>query len=324
MKKFIFSLVCALMVIAVYPRVFSFVYCWVPAKWWNERIAYGQVRDIYHPRNQDYQSLQKFLDKGRRSKLARLNDMEKRVRNFCLIGKKADEVPQYGKVAVNCQDNEKENCLLVYASFNKAYSEGLKKLVDFVSKSDFKGHILYRIGGWPNVEEGDLKLAHVPYAFKPCFFKEAQRLGYKRALWLDTSITPVASLNQIFEEISSKGYFTLGNGQMVAPSMNSQAAAALQTTLTECEKIPSCSAGLFGVDFSNETAAHVMDRWYQAARDPDAFFSARSDQNALSIILYQEGCQKWPPTSALVEAHQPLSENTLFIIDRGFVQKHTK
>ena len=320
----IFSIVCALMVIALYPRVFSFVYRYVPSKWWNERIAYGQVRDIFHPRNEDYQSLQKFLTKGRRAKLTRLDDMEKRVRNFCLIGKTADEVPQYGKVAVNCNEDEKENCLLVYASFNKAYPEGLKKLVDFVAKSDFKGHILYRIGGWPNVEEGDLKLAHVPYAFKPCFFKEAQRLGYKRALWLDTSILPVVSLNQIFEAISSKGYFTLGNGQIVGPVMNEQAAAALNITLPECSKIPSCSAGLFGVDFSNKTAAQVIDRWYKAAHDPDAFFSPRSDQNALSIILYQEGFQKWSPSGTLVEAHQPVSENTLFIIDRGFVQKHDK
>jgi hypothetical protein len=233
-------------------------------------------------------------------------------------------MPQYGKIAVNCTDDEKENCLLVYSSFNKAYPLGLKKLVDFVAKSDFKGHILYRIGGWPNVEEGDLKLAHVPYAFKPCFFREAKRLGYKRVLWLDTSILPVASLNDIFETISSRGYFAVPSGGVVGPSMNKYAATALGTTLAECSKIPSCSAGLFGIDFSNEKAAGAFSRWYLAAKDPDAFFSARSDQNALSIILYQLDMLEWAPGEALIEAHKQVTEQTLFTIDRGFVQKYAK
>jgi hypothetical protein len=320
MKKIIFVTVCSLMVIALYPRVFSFIYRFVPSKWWTERIAYGQVRDIYHPRNEDYLALQKFLSKGKRPALARLGDMEKRIHNFCIIGKTFDEMPQDGKVIVNCKEDDKENCLIVYASFNKAYPKGLKRLVDAVANSDFKGHILYRIGGWPNAEEGDLKLAHVPYAFKPCFFREAWRLGYKRALWLDASILPVVSLNHIFEEIASKGYFALANGQTIFPFMNEQAAAALKTTLAECSKIPSCSAGLFGVDFSNEKAAYVISQWYQAALHPDGFFSARSDQNALSVILYQNDMLQWALPETLAEAPQFLFENTLFKIDRGFVQ----
>lgn len=320
MKKLIFIVVCVLMAIVVYPRVFSFVYRYVPSQWWTERIAYGQVRDIYHPKNEDYQALQKFLSKGKRPALARLDDFQKRMRHFCIIGTKPEEMPQCGKITVNCSEDDKENCLLVYASFNKSYPKGLRKLVNFVAKSDFKGHILYRIGGWPNVEEGDLKLAHVPYAFKPCFFREAQALGYQRVLWLDTSILPLVSLNHIFETIAAKGYFTLGNGHHVGPFMNEKAAAALKTTLGECFKIPSCSAGLFGVDFSNEKAAHAVARWYQAANDPDAYFSARAEQNALSVILYQEGLQELAPAETLVNTGQPVSTMTLFKIDRGFVQ----
>lgn len=308
------------MAVVLYPRVFSFIYCFVPAQWWTERIAYGQVRDIYNPRPEDYQALQKFLTQARRPALARLGDMEKRVRHLCLIGKSKEELPQFGQVAVNCSEEMRENCLIVYASFNKGYPKGLKRLVDEVSKSDFKGHILYRIGGWPNVEEGDLTLAHIPYAFKPCFFREAQRLGYQRVLWLDTSILPIVSLNRIFEEIKAKGYFAVGNDQYVAPFMNEPAAAALKVTLQECEKIPSCSAGIFGVDFSDEKAALVISKWYQAARDHDPFFSPRSDQNALSVILYQQNMQNWAPLDAKAEALEPFTVNTLFKIDRGFVQ----
>lgn len=320
MKKLIFTAVCLLMAILVYPRVFSFVYRYVPSEWWTERVAYGQVRDIYHPKNEDYQALQKFLSKGKRPALTRLDDFQKKMRHFCIIGKTADEIPQCGKIAVNCSEESKENCLLVYASFNKSYPKDLKKLVENVSKSDFRGHILYRLGGWPNKEEGDLKLAHVPNAFKPCFFREAQRLGYQRVFWLDASILPLVSLNRIFETIASKGYFIPGNGQYVGPFMNEQAATSLKTTLDECSKIPSCSAGIFGVDFSNEKAAQAFGRWYLAANDPDAYFSPRAEQNALSIILYQEGLQELAPPDTVVDTGQSVSTTTLFKIDRGFVQ----
>jgi hypothetical protein len=319
MKKIVFTVVCMLMAMLVYPRVFSFVYRWVPSEWWNERIAYGQVRDPFHPRNEDYKALQKFLSTGKRRNLARLGDMQEEMRHFCLIGNTDNELPQSRKIAVNCSEDDKENCLLVYASFNKSYPQDLRRLVDFVTKSDFKGHILYRIGGWPNVEEGDLKLVTVPYAFKPCFFREAQRLGYKRALWLGTSISPAVSLNRVFEAIGSRGYFTLRNGQMVGPFMNEQAALGLGVSLEECSRIPSCSASIFGVDFSDEKAAHVLSLWYQAAQHPDAFFSARADQSALSVILSQQGMLQWEPLGVLADQHEPLSENTLFKIDRGFI-----
>jgi hypothetical protein len=98
------------------------------------------------------------------------------------------------------------------------------------------------------------------------------------------------------------------------------AAYALKTTLDECSKIPSCSSGLFGVDFSNEKAAHAVTRWYLAAKDPDAYFSPRAEQNALSVILYQEGLQELAPPETVVDTGQPVSSRALFKIDRGFVQ----
>lgn len=268
---------------------------------------------------QDFKRVQKFLSRGKRPELKLLGDMEKRIRKFRIIGDKPDEMPEQGTVPVNCSADERENCLIVYASLNKGFPLGVKRLVNYVKNSDFKGHILYRIGGWPNVEEGDLKLAHVPYAFKPCFFREAKRLGYQRALWLDASILPRVSLNSIFDEIQRKGYFVMGGSGAIAPFMNEQAARDLNVTLDECSAIPSCSAGLFGVDFTNETASKSIDLWYQAAKAPYAFFSPRSDQNALSVILHHLGMRDFVSIETLAETHREIPKGALFIIDRGFV-----
>jgi hypothetical protein len=293
----------------------------IPVKWCTSGMIYDSIKDLRHPTMYEYHRLQKYLSEGMRPRLSCLKDNESRVRKFRIIGKSSHERPLYEKVCVNCDENEMTNCLIVYASFNKGFPKGLKRLVDQVASSDFKGHILYRIGGWPNMEEGDLRLAHIPYAFKPCFFKEAKRLGYQKVLWLDTSIKPVISLNHIFQEIEKRGVFTLANGWTVGPFMNNDAAKALGVTLEEAFHIPSCSAGLFGIDFSNEKASKIFDLWYEKAHDAKPFFSARSDQNVLSVILHQMGFHDLFPPEMMVEVNQPISENTFFMIDRNFVHQ---
>lgn len=283
--------------------------------------VYKKISDLHHPTEHDFRTLQNYLSRGKRSELKLLSDMEKRIRNFKIIGEKPDEFPEQGSAIVNSSADDKENCLIVYASFNKGFPLGAKRLVEYVKNSDFKGHVLYRIGGWPNTEEGDLKTAHVPYAFKPCFFREAKRLGYQRVLWLDASILPYVSLNVIFEEIKRKGYFVMGGCSMIAPFMNESAAKDLGVTLDECNAIPTCSAGLFGVDFAQDRASKSIDLWYQAALSPHAFFTPRSDQNALSVILYRLGMQDFAPIETLADIDKEIPQGALFTIDRGFVHR---
>lgn len=283
--------------------------------------VYNEINDICHPTLDDYRRIQNYLTYGERSIIRRLNDYEPNARNFKIIGSTSAELPQSGTIAVNCDENVRENCLIVYSSFNKNYPRGLKRLVKLAAASDFKGHIIYRIGGWPNVEEGSLTLAHVPYAFKVCFFKEAKRLGYKRAFWLDTSIIPVVSLNTIFDMIKEKGYFIMGNSHMIGPYMEPDAASALQLPMSETFKIPSCSAGIFGVDFTNKKAREIIDRWYQAAQDKVAFFSPRSDQNVLSMILYKMGITDLISIDRLAHNRNQIKSDTLLQIEREYVNE---
>ncbi|WP_068471355.1 hypothetical protein [Candidatus Protochlamydia phocaeensis] len=282
---------------------------------------YEEIADIYHPTLDDYRLIQNYLTNGYRPITARLRDYEPNARNFKIIGETEDELPSSGLIAVNSEESERENCLVAYSSFNKNYPRGLARLVNFVAKSDFKGHILYRLGGWPNVEGGSLVLAHVPYAFKVSFLKEAQRLGYKRAFWLDTAVLPYVSLNTIFKMIEEKGYFVLGNSHMIGPYMDPQAAAALGVTMEEANHIPSCSAGIFGVDFTSEIGAKIVDLWYNAALDPNAFFSPRSDQNALSVILYQLGISDFISIDRMAHNKNQINANTLIVIEREFVNE---
>lgn len=282
---------------------------------------YEQIADIFHPTLDDYWLIQRYISEGNRAGLARINDpiYLDRVLAFKIIGDHPDELPQSEIIPVNSDINDKENCVIVYASFNRNYPRGLKRLVKLITDSDFRGHVIYRLGGWPDIEGGSLTLAHVPAAFKACFFKEAQRMGYQRVLWLDTSVVPLVSLNKIFQMINQKGHFVMGNCFMVGPFTNREAAGAFGITLSQAYLIPCCSAGLFGVDFKNKKAARVVDLFYKAALDRDAYYSARLEQNVLSFILYLMGITDFIPISRLPHSPAEIRANSLFLLDREYI-----
>lgn len=280
---------------------------------------YAQIEDLCHPTLHDYSFIQDFLSYGHREKIELLADMEPRMRNLKIIGDHPAEFPRSGKIAVNCSSDEKGDCLLLYSTFNDRYPKGLERLVKLIENSDFKGHILYRLGGWPNVEEGSLALSHVPYAFKVSFFKEAERLGYKRALWLDTAVVPLVSLNSIFEMMADQGAFVMSNGRMIGTHANEEALVFFGINSTTAYQIPSCSAGLFGVDFTNPVGRKIIDWWHRAAYDKDAFFSARSDQNALSVVLYQLGITNFIGLDRMPHSPHDIRSDSLFWLDREFV-----
>lgn len=284
--------------------------------------VYQQIADIYHPTLMDYKLIQQYLTFGERSVIERLDDYKPNARNFKIIGDSSDEVPQSGLVSVNCKSTDRDNCVVLYASFNKNYVRGLKRLLKLISSSDFKGHVLYHIGGWPDVVGGSLVLAHVPYAFKVASLKEAKELGFKRAFWLDTAIVPYVSLNTIFSMIKKKGYFVMGNSHMIGPYTHPDVANAFGMPFEETYQIPSCSAGITGVDFTNEKGRTIFERWYQAANNPVAFFSPRSDQNALSIILYQMGISDdLISIERLAHNKNQIRPDTLLIIEREYVNE---
>lgn len=284
--------------------------------------VYHQVSDIKNPTLEDYHIIQDYLTYGKRSIIDRLQDYYPNARNFKIIGDSADEQPSYGLIAVNCDENDRENCVVCYSSFNKNYPRGLKRLVKVVSDSDFKGHVLFRLGGWPNTKNGALITAHVPYAFKPAILKEAESLGFKRAFWLDTAILPYVSLNQIFEMIAEKGFFIMGNSHMIGPYTHPDVANAFGISFDETFVIPSCSAGISGFDFTNPIGKTIIDQWYNAAFNPVAFFSPRSDQNALSIILYKLGLSNdLIPIKRLAHNKNQIGPETLLLIEREFVNE---
>lgn len=282
--------------------------------------VYKEISSLTSPTTEDLHKIQNYLTHGERSIIKLLNDYQPNARNIKIIGDSPEEQPQYGNIAVNCDENDRENCLICYSSFNKNYPRGLKRLVEFAKNSDFKGHVIYRIGGWPDIAGGSLKLAHVPYAFKVSMFKEVKAMGFKRALWLDTAILPAVSLNILFDMIKEDGYFIMGNSHNIGPYCSPISLQAFGISQELADRIPSCSAGTLGVDFTSDRGNTIFERWYHAAENKVAFFSPRSDQNALSIILYSLNLGLIP-IERLAHNRRAVNDQTLLLIEREFVNE---
>lgn len=287
------------------------------------RNIYSQlISDIYNPTNEDFRKLQLAFSSTTRPIVDWMADTAFIPKTFRFYSNSPTERSIRRWLVINSNRAERENCIISYASFNQRYPLGVKRLAQVIAKSDFIGHFHYQIGKWPNIQGGDLTLAHVPFAFKPCFFREMQRMGYKRVLWLDSSILPApsVSLNAIFDIIRDKGFFVQNNSHSVGLYMNPTAAAAFGLKVEDTDKMLSCSAAIIGIDLSNPKGLALLEAWYKAAHSPYAFFSARSDQNALSILIHQLGmAEDMIPLSTLGEPGHT-KEGDLFLMDRSFVK----
>ena len=204
------------MLIVVYMSFFSntlyFLFLIIPSFLSTDQFSdqvYSKIKDLSNPSDGDYQAIEYYLKYGYRPYINRLDKWQYRgkARNLKLSSEYGNAI-QHEIIPVNCDRNNFENCIILYTTFNFNYPEALLKLVEYIKNSDFVGHLIYRIGGWPNLEGGDLTLSHIPYAFKISAFREAYRLGFKRALWLDSPMRPTVSLNSIFEKIANLGIFT--------------------------------------------------------------------------------------------------------------------
>ena len=273
---------------------FFYLFLVIPTLFSMETI-YLKISNLLNPSEEDYRILQRYLLEGERPYLDWLNRYiqnpkdgyryDIRVRDFRLVKEEGESI--FEKVYFYTSPHDRDLCIISYASFNGWYPDRIKKLKDSLQKVEFQGHYLYRIGGWPNVEEGSLLLAHVPYAFKLCMFREALSCGYRKILWLDCSFTTLQNLSSLFKMIEDKGYLIVSDPNKFSNYINEKVLTYFNLTFDDSHNVEAVAAGIIGFDFTNENARKIFDTWNTAAWELDGFLSSRPEQNALAAILYK-------------------------------------
>ncbi len=273
--------------------------------------VYAEIKDICNPSKSDWKKIQHYINKGDRPYLKWLDTFDSghqndglrydlRARNFNFLSYKK-HVTDFSlhQEFIGASEEDRENCIICYASFNSNFSKKITRLSKRLKDSGFKGHFLYRIGGFPDVKGGSLKLIHVPYSFKVCLFREVEKLGYKRVLWMDTSFKPLKNFAHLFDVIQKDGYFMAAlYGDSLRLRSSKKVQQSFNLSDAEMLSIQEVASGLIGVDFSQQKGREIIANWYKAAEELDPYLSPRPEQSAIAAILYKMGLQ---PTCSFFE-----------------------
>ena len=174
---------------------------------------YSNITDLNNPTIEELQGLEEFLKNGERLYLNPIGKApnKRNCRTIKLVGENGEE-PIRKLFTVNTTLEDKKRCIVLYASFNYPYPEKVKLMASELKKCGYKGHILLRIGGYPNMQNEGLKLAHIPYSRQIASLLELRSLGYTEILWIDTAMKPLNDVENIFKPIRQTGRFYSSDG----------------------------------------------------------------------------------------------------------------
>lgn len=256
---------------------------------------WSSIEDPNNPTWEEYKRIDGYLREKRDFlEPISLYDEGRRLSHFSefqLLGPH-DEMPLFEKHSFRVTEKTKHRCLLIYASGNGDYGKKASQLLKNLQEIGYSGHVLMRVGGFPDAEHGGLKLCHIPYAFKLQFFKEAERLHFKEVLWLDLSMHPLTDLDMIFSEIQRNGYFLLKISSLLENKEKflKSAAESLSVSYEEYSNIPHISSALLGLDLSSAKALELLSFWEMYTKEPLACVTWHPDDLSLSVAAYRSRC----------------------------------
>ncbi|MDR3623617.1 MAG: hypothetical protein P4L16_00550 [Chlamydiales bacterium] len=280
-----------------------------------------QLSDQFHPSIEDYKRLQYYLKYADRPELdllcvAQVYVRKKRMRDFNLITDQSN--PVFQTLYLNDSPLNKKKCVVTYISFNRNYEQGLNALIETLKVQKFDGHIIYRIGGWPNTEEGCLELFDVPYAFKICALLEAKRMGYEQCLWLDASIQPLKSIDPIFELIAKNGlcFFSWSHPQAHLNVCSEFTVGKLGLTLEEFHCLKPISVTILGFDFTQEKALGLLNKWHAIAKKRMGFLSVAPEEAPFSVLVNQSNLLSCEGDPKFFQSDKSrITQDTIFFLD---------
>lgn len=162
-----------------------------------------------------------------------------------------------------------------------------------------------------------------PYAFKIYAFEAALKLGYKRILYLDSSVYAVNDYYSAFEHIEHDGYLMQESGHNVGQWCNDETLKYYNFTRQEASTMPMYgNAGMLGLDFSQSVPRQFFHWWKIAMQDglfKGSWEDHRHDMTCGSIIANGLRMKYQPGDQILQYAapEDPVQNNTIIFKAQG-------
>lgn len=181
------------------------------------------------------------------------------------------------------------NCIISFANSRGNYVKALERLNESL-RNNLNGNFIGFIG-----EDSIGAPAHTdnPYAFKVYAFKKAIQAGYKKILWLDSSVFAIKKVQPIFDEIEKDGFIFQKAGHKAGTWTNDFTLNYFGVTRDETMKMEMIgNAGFLGLNFDMPAPNEFFKKW-EAAMNAGCFKGSwdnhRHDMSCSSIIVNQMG-----------------------------------
>ncbi len=293
-----------------------------------------QMDNIYEPSYEDYRLIEEYLKYGKRPYLEDIYNLSyiikivqkgyptEKIKNKLIFRvtfntrllatmkmvSEKDRKPELQIIPVN---GGGPRCIVLYGTYNEnykshtlydlktlkkeSYVDSLDEIIDNLEKIGWKGDVLKRAGGYPLIEQGSIRFAHIPYSFKVLSILEAYSLGYKNILWMDLSLRPLNNLEKIFQEIEQKGSYFLETGAYLDYDYElglipDSSMFSSDLTISKLQKIPHTIATTFGVSFNHDRAVAFMEEWYRLTSLLYPALTLYPEEFLISVAKHRAGC----------------------------------
>ena len=198
-----------------------------------------------------------------------------------------------------------DRCIVSYVPFAgnelgrsiSNYVNSIETILEALKATGFNGYFYYMIGGFPNPTGKEIQYAGVPYAGKIFMMLEAQRLGFKNVLWIDSSLLPLRSPSSFFVWIETKGYFLRGGQPVSNASLIFPETRILLQKMTGVDVLntPYIDSHIFGLQLDTPLAQKLIKDYYEMVELGTPFLSCFPEDFVLSAILGQPEFSAWKP-----------------------------
>lgn len=258
------------------------------------------------PTHQDYDMIQKALNDRIQTVLTvrprptELRNDEQfgwftyRMNRLQLIDEKED--PYLVVDHLNNNPAQRKKCVVTYLGYTKPgapdrdYTRSIQMIRKSLVQLGFDGHLIYRVGGFPGLDEGRLKFADSPYSFKPFMLEEVAKRGYQELLWLDSACCPVRDIQPLFQFLEEHpcGFFAPGYQEMNSAIFQTRAYDIIMRDLHLSRPIggnATIHTQILGLNMAHPKCQELMRRWLKAAEDRVPFLE--SDQPPLLALIHE-------------------------------------
>jgi hypothetical protein len=252
-----------------------------------QAIDLSEVLEEWYPKNPPRKSLLQW-----KTPLAYKEDFKNRISkafHHTLIDPATGKFPVKELVKIN---EGGSNCIVCYATYDGKYQDLIKTLPKKLEEVGFNGYFFYMIGGFPNPTGKEIRYAGVPYSFKVFALLEAQKLGFDKVLWIDTSYLPLKDPTPLFNWIQEKGYFLKMHAPFAKYLLPKTREFLQHTTGVDVLKERYVSAQIIGFDLKHPQAQEFISEYYRLVKLGWPFFSCFPEEYVFSAIVGKES-KKW-------------------------------